>query len=111
MQNKDNTIDKEANSIDLVTCFMAIHHFADLNKMLCEIRRVLILDGFLFIREHDVPLKDKALRSYIEEMHRKYPDHPTDGYMKLFGRDEMREILESYGFSHIGDSNYTGTNP
>ena len=42
--------------------------------MMNEIKRVLVVDGYLFIREHDVPEKDSTLKAYIEEMHRKYPD-------------------------------------
>lgn len=31
--------------------------------------------------------------------------------MKLFDREELKEVLTKYGFDHLGDSNYTGTNP
>lgn len=44
-------------------------------------------------------------------MHKKYPDHPADGYMKLFDREELKDLLFAYGFEHLGDSNYTGSNP
>jgi len=31
--------------------------------------------------------------------------------MRLFNREELKNILATYGFDHLGDSNYTGTNP
>ncbi|KAL4435738.1 hypothetical protein ABPG74_018289 [Tetrahymena malaccensis] len=110
LQNLNNKLNLPNNCVDLVTCFMAIHHFEQLDLMLREIQRVLLIEGYLFIREHDVPFKNKKLRAYIEEQHRKYPDHPADGYMMLYDREELKDILFAYGFEHLGDSNYTGQN-
>ncbi|EAS03796.2 UbiE/COQ5 family methyltransferase (macronuclear) [Tetrahymena thermophila SB210] len=110
LQNLNNKLNLPNNCVDLVTCFMAIHHFEHLDLMLREIQRVLLIEGYLFIREHDVPFKNKKLRAYIEEQHRKYPDHPADGYMMLYDREELKDILFAYGFEHLGDSNYTGQN-
>lgn len=44
-------------------------------------------------------------------MHRNYPDQPLDGFINLFNKEELRELLCKYGFEHLGDSFYTGTNP
>ncbi|KAL4510840.1 hypothetical protein ABPG72_004994 [Tetrahymena utriculariae] len=110
LQNLNNKLSLPNNCVDLVTCFMAIHHFEHLDLMLREIQRVLLIEGYLFIREHDVPFKDKKLRAYIEDQHRKYPDHPADGYMMFYDREELKDILFAYGFEHLGDSNYTGQN-
>ena len=46
-------VNVRTSSVDLVTCYMSIHHFEAQAAMFAEIKRILKPDGFLFVREHD----------------------------------------------------------
>lgn len=60
--NEGFKIDFPANSLDLVTCYMSLHHFSrnELPLVLREINRVLKHSGYLFIREIDRDSGDKC---------------------------------------------------
>ncbi|KAL0221637.1 hypothetical protein RCL1_001491 [Eukaryota sp. TZLM3-RCL] len=76
----------EDNSFDLVTCFVAIHHFRT-DKMLKEMARVLKLGGLLVIREHDV-VETRSI-PYLQFIHFLYDT-----------RRELYDVMdqEYYGF-------------
>lgn len=60
----------EDDSFDLVTAFMALHHFTDPEIMLSEIHRVLKPRGTYIIREHDV--RDPSFGVYLDVVHALY---------------------------------------
>jgi FAD/FMN-containing dehydrogenase/SAM-dependent methyltransferase len=53
--NDVDTINIPTNSIDIITCFIGMHHFNDLqlNVLLDELRRVLKPGGIFILREHN----------------------------------------------------------
>jgi ubiquinone/menaquinone biosynthesis C-methylase UbiE len=95
-------------SIDMVTCFVSIHHFENVSRMLSDIQRVVRPGGYLFIREHDVDPDDFNKKKYIDDVHKKYNDDLPRIY---YSKKELADLLASYGFTHIGDSMYTMKNP
>ena len=102
----DNSIDLPDNSIDLVTCFMTIHHFENFDKMMSEICRILKPNGWFFFREHDVHHLNMDLKQFLDEKHLEYPDHPG-GTINYWERCQLRNELEDkYNFKHYGDSDY-----
>ena len=105
-QVKDNKIDIPNQSIELITCFMSIHHFEDFTKMMSEICRVLKPGGFLFFREHDVGKGDKKLKEFLDDKHKQYPDHPG-GIINYWDRTALKTYLQTMlKFKHIKDSAY-----
>lgn len=89
-------------SVDLVTCFVAIHHFQDPVLMFQEICRILRPAGLLFIREHDVTSQSLAVR--LELMHRMYSDPDYPCYFR--SRDSLAHTIKSFGFKLIGSHQY-----
>lgn len=49
--NIDNIIDLETDSQDIVCAFACLHHIANINDLLIEIRRILKPNGAFFLRE------------------------------------------------------------
>ena len=93
----------ENDSVELVTCFMTLHHLEDLSGGLSDIKRILKDDGLLFIREHDVSPKNDQLKEFLVNKHLKY----NDVYQNYYSKDELISRLESFGFEHLADSIYT----
>lgn len=107
----DSKIDVPDNSIDLITCFMSIHHFVNFSTMMKEMIRVLKPGGFLFFREHDVPESNKKLKSFLDKKHEEYPDHPG-GIINYWSRPKLKYyFVNNCAFKHIGDSDYPARNP
>ena len=106
----DNNIDVVDNSIDLITCFMSIHHFDDFSAMMREISRVLRQKGFLFLREHNVPIDNLALKKYLDERHLQYPDHPLGSKINYWSRLALQQELTTvYNFKYVDSSDYPVT--
>jgi ubiquinone/menaquinone biosynthesis C-methylase UbiE len=93
-------------TVKLVTCIVSMHHFRDFPMMIKEIQRVLKFDGYLFIREHDVPPHNTELSKKLVDLHLKYEDHRPEEPINFWGRKELRIELANYGFSHICDSDF-----
>jgi 23S rRNA U2552 (ribose-2'-O)-methylase RlmE/FtsJ/SAM-dependent methyltransferase len=110
------------NSIELITCFMTIHHFTAHHEMFKEFKRIIKPTGFLIIREHDVTDDKKQLEIFspykkniennkkiytkdlmIEELnlkHKMYDDHSPVNY---FSKRDLKLKLKRYDFHHIDD--------
>lgn len=84
-----NTI--KATSVDLVTCFMVLHHIETLDDTLRELARVINEGGYLYIREHDVPKGSWETERYLREKHMRYDD--CGSFMRFFGREELKLML------------------
>lgn len=101
----------ESNSVDLITCFVCIHHFTDPTTMLCEIYRVLKPGGYLYFREHDVMTRDD--QAYIDLIHiimsAKNNEPVSFGYYA--SKEELSKTLISIGFNHVSTSTYSHHNP
>lgn len=103
----DNQLDIKDNSVDLITCFMSIHHFVNFEAMMNEICRVMKPNGYLFIREHDVPENDIDLKLFLDRKHLEYPDHFTSEIINYWDRQKLKLCLQSkYKFKHLGDADY-----
>lgn len=105
-QIANDKIDLPADSVDLVTAFVSLHHLPFESKYLGEIKRVLRPGGLFFIREHDV--RDSRMRKYLLDKHKYYDatrTHMTHVH-KFWSRSELRRILERAGFVHVEDSDY-----
>ena len=58
------------DTFDLVTVFMAAHHFSDFEATLSSVRKVLKRSGTLIVREHDV--QSKAMGVFLDLVHALY---------------------------------------
>ena len=67
IENKPDTLPFEDNKFDLITAFMALHHFRDISVMLDEIYRVLKPGGIFIIREHDV--RNREFGIFLNKVH------------------------------------------
>ncbi len=57
----------EDGQFQVVSCIMSLHHFADLDQALSEIRRVLAPGGLVLVREHDCP--DAHFAVFLDFVH------------------------------------------
>lgn len=104
----DHRIDLPDHSMDIITCFMTIHHWDQMSPMMAEVRRILKPHGLFFFREHDVPSEDHTLKDQLDHIHQQYPDHQdTSGEIHYWSREDLRHQLEdTYRMSHLADSDY-----
>ncbi len=79
------------NTADLVSTFMALHHFEDLPEMLSEIKRVLKPGGHFIIREHDA--ENKYLVSFFDLTHLIYATVLSD---EATPKEFVKEFLTQY---------------
>ena len=103
------------NSIDLVTCYMSMHHFTDPHLLFGDIQRVLMPGGYLFIREHDVvnTLSDNLI-PYLDLMHMMefirsgidITDNITSIYRRYWSRSELDSLLAKFGFQAVSSQQY-----
>ena len=100
--------DIPTQSIQLVTCFVAIHHFQDPSYMFDQIKRILTDDGLLFIREHNIGTANN-IYVYLELMHRMFPDPDYPCFFR--SKRDLDEDLEVNGFDLINSSKYPEPNP
>lgn len=106
------------DSVDLLTAWVVLHHVRNINATIKEFRRVIPVNGFLFIREHDVPFDDpKRIQEYsskkwgipglidfLEDKHKEFPDH--EGETHYLSRKRLGKILEKNGFCYIDKLDY-----
>ncbi len=111
MQNDKISLDSE--TVNLVTAFVAIHHFANFDQMIKEIHRVLTNKGYFYIREHDVPANDTELIKYLDKLHEGYEEEEGHGgaVAQYFSKIQLRNLLEKAGFKYISEFTYAGKNP
>lgn len=98
------------NKFDLITAFMAFHHFIYLQDMITEISRMLKPGGTLIIREHDN--NDTGFSAFLDLVHLVYAAKiggkelmPGPAHYK--SREEWTRELEKFDFNHYDyiDSN------
>lgn len=64
-----STIALADNSVDLITCFVTLHHVSHLNSMLRELIRILKPNGYLILREHDCKKEYSFKMKYLNFVH------------------------------------------
>ncbi|KAL4460014.1 hypothetical protein ABPG74_003540 [Tetrahymena malaccensis] len=106
---KDSLQPVKDQSLNLITCFMVLHHIENLDTNLKELQRVIIDGGYLYIREHDVPEENIELDKYLRYKHERFDD--CGQYMKFWGKKELRNKLSQFGFVHKSDSLYEDDRP
>lgn len=99
----------ETESIDLITCFIGLHHcpLDLLDAYIKSIHRILRKGGQFIMRDHDV--KTKEMATFVSLIHSVFnlglnvnweTDHSEFKSFKSI--DEWSKILTSYGFSDSG---------
>jgi SAM-dependent methyltransferase len=56
-------------SVNFITCFVTLHHVADLEKTLRELTRISQPGGYLVIREHDCASEFALQTKYLHYVH------------------------------------------
>ncbi|CAF1428169.1 unnamed protein product [Rotaria sordida] len=64
-----STIDLADNRVDLITCFVTLHHVSQLKLILSEFVRILRPSGYLIIREHNCENKRSLTAKYLNFVH------------------------------------------
>lgn len=101
----NNHIPLPDHSMDLITCFMSVHHFEEFQLMMQEICRLLKPNGLLFLREHDVPKNNHGLIKFLNDKHAQFPDH--SGPIHYWSRLDLRqELTTRYHFVNVSHSDY-----
>jgi len=104
------------NSFDLITCFVVLHHVADLPTLISEIYRVLKPNGLLFIREHDStgPLFEVYL-DFVHTLQQFLVNRELDFFDSYFShflsRSELNLLLRQHNLSLLFTSFYPDPNP
>ena len=57
------------NRVDLITCFVTLHHVPHLGLILAELVRILRPGGYLIIREHDCKNVRSLTAKYLNFVH------------------------------------------
>jgi SAM-dependent methyltransferase len=57
------------NRVDLITCFVTLHHVPDLRPILAEFVRILRPGGYLILREHDCKKALSLRAKYLNFVH------------------------------------------
>jgi len=98
--------DEVDQSVSLVTCIMSLHHAALPEKLVREVRRIMIPGGIVVIKEHDCPDGQGYTQwwsSYFDLYHRTFaaivvPDKPFELLAQYRSRSQWRQLFESAGF-------------
>lgn len=96
----------ESNKFDLVTALYMLHHVKNLTLMLQELNRIIKLDGYLFITEHDAPTPadkmlcdiEHGLFAIVVDKDTKYYD---TYYATYYDWIEWDVLLNRFGFKYI----------
>jgi SAM-dependent methyltransferase len=115
---EDGKIPLPDNSIDLVTCFVVLHHVNDLNKFFKEITRIMRKNGIFIIREHNVT--NPIMRIFLDVIHSiSCIVHNNEDIDKFYSEYDVffqsmknwDAIINMAGFKKICDITYTMENP
>jgi ubiquinone/menaquinone biosynthesis C-methylase UbiE len=104
---KSNDLPFENKSIDFITCFQVLHHIADKEYTLTELKRILKEDGELLIREHNcennqdrmlIDLEHSLHAFVVDEQGQDYLQNYNDNYMS---KTELDNLMKKTGFSKV----------
>lgn len=121
----DGTLPLADDSVNLVTCFLSLHHVPKelQEKTMAEIARILVKGGRLLIYEHNfINVKDFNLRFYLDAVHMTFMFYGSKNEADLLGdpsklthRDVQwifdstyhpaeyyRDTFEKYGLKKVG---------
>jgi ubiquinone/menaquinone biosynthesis C-methylase UbiE len=84
----------EAEAFDVVTCRRATHHFVDIAKALCEMKRVLKPGGRLVVDDRSVPEDDfvDATLNHLDVLHDR-------SHVREYRPSEWRRLLQAAGLT------------
>lgn len=105
----------KANSVDVLSLFMTLHHVKDINGLISNIYRVMKPNGVLLINEHNVGVGDRndnnrlIFEHFLDIIHYLYDLYKVKSSKDIMGKydtthyyskDEMIKIIENkkYGF-------------
>lgn len=95
----------EPKSVDLVTCFVSIHHFSKIREMLMSIVKTMKKGSLLFLREHDATSQDFC--EYLNFVHlidsiaRERVAYDDDYFACFFSHEVLKSLLELFGFEEL----------
>lgn len=100
----------EDNSIDLITCFVSMHHFRDINRSIKELNRIIKKNGYLMIREHDCNEKIylpvfldvvHAVNTFVLNENYNNDFFYNNWYSSYKSQNEWQRLLNNHGFKSI----------
>ena len=95
----------------VISAIMVLHHIDNIDLVLGEIKRVMMNDGYLVLREHDATNDIEKMIIDVEHMiydslEGTYNDETRMAYVgKYKSKKEWIDLLGSYGFELVGDGN------
>ena len=110
----DGSIPLEDHSIDLIICFMTLHHISPYARsaLIKEMRRILAPGGTIVIREHD---SDNTREFYIfmNMLHMIWyiSNNETQDPLYLMPKEEIERLFNDNGFHAVNMQTYTNKNP
>ncbi|EFC39575.1 predicted protein [Naegleria gruberi] len=104
----DQLHDIPSNSVDLITCFIGLHHYTDteLNLYMKELKRILRPNGIFILREHDVD--NEHMESMVHVAHNifnaltglTFEDNEKE-FRHFRSMKEWNSICKSFGFYNL----------
>ena len=95
-------LDLVDNRVDLITCFVVLHHVPNLQPMLKQLVRILRPNGYLIMREHDCK-RDRSLQcKYLNFIH---------AFMRIARIGEFAHSSADHTGAAQGASNDNALNP
>jgi SAM-dependent methyltransferase len=100
--DKVNKIDVDDNSVDLVTCYIGLHHFTDegLLKFIKEVHRILRPDGVFVLRDHN---GTESLKPLLHAAHNIF--NAVTGVTANAEKNEIRKFRETNEWLNMMTSN------
>ena len=104
------------NTFDFITCFQVLHHIKCIDLSLKELSRVLKNSGILVLREHDcrnvldmmlIDVEHSIYEMVIENEHN--PTYLSNYFAYYRSKEEWNDLLLSYGFKSINNSDIKGS--
>jgi ubiquinone/menaquinone biosynthesis C-methylase UbiE len=94
------------NNFSIISCFMVLHHVANLDFCLREINRITEINGYLYITEHMVTNFMEKMVVDIEHSIYEIAIRNNNQYHKTYVNNfyhwlEWKIIMEKYGFKQI----------
>jgi len=108
---KDGTLDYEDGQMDVITCFLSLHHIEKVETMIENIYQKLRKGGVFVVIEHDILNEmdnyivdiEHMFYGYFYDKNKDYLDHPL--YARYLNRMEWIWNIQKAGFKMIGMDN------
>lgn len=93
---------EEEHEFDIVILSHVLEHFAGLNKVIKQIKKILKKDGFVYVEVPGLMNKEMIKRNY----HGDFIDYTVHAHMYNFNLESLKRVFEFNGFDLINGNEF-----